>query len=178
MFVCIDLCSHFAVCNVSITAVSHVCCNLLVRDIPTTSTHHSPCNKLLFGLYEVFLSNQVHRLKSSAAGPPAIWKKSEKGLWKVEKDSLQSNYIHASGKQCQLHQDSLSDSLLHKRITPTKFVTMTSLSCAHMQWESRLPSGSAIQWTILMVGEIPGYRLLAKLATVINVWAGLTPLSG
>ena len=58
------------------------------------STWHSPHNQLLFGLYQVFLSNWEHSRKhypnSFAAGPSTVCKKSAKGLWKVGKDSLQS----------------------------------------------------------------------------------------
>ena len=97
MFVCVEsLYSHFAVCNESITAVSHVCSKSLVRVIPITFYSAFTLWSVIFGLYQVFLSNWEHSGKhchnSSPAGPLAVCKKSAKGLWKVDKDSLQSNY--------------------------------------------------------------------------------------
>ena len=74
-----------------ISVVSH-----LSGTFRTLSTWHSPCKQSFFSLYQVFLSNweysEKHCPNSSAAGPLAVCRKSAKGLWKVDKDSLQSNY--------------------------------------------------------------------------------------
>ena len=97
---CLSVLNHYTVILQSVMSqlqllAMSVVCHLSGTSQPL-STWHSFCNQMFLGLYQVFLSNWEHSgkycLSTSAAGASAVCRKSAKGLWKLDKDSLQSNY--------------------------------------------------------------------------------------